>query len=118
MTDPLVAALLVGLGGSLGAASRHAVGITIEGRESVVVVNALGSFTLGVVLAAPVGSTALWIVGIGFCGAFTTFSSFAVETVSTAEDGEVGVASAFAVGNLLSALLGLGIGLAVGALAV
>ncbi|SNR40718.1 fluoride efflux transporter FluC [Halorubrum vacuolatum] len=114
MTDPLVAAVLVGLGGAIGAVSRHAVGLSIDGRESVIVVNALGSFTLGVVLAGPVGTTAVWLVGVGFCGAFTTFSSFAVETVSTAEDGEIGVATAFAVGNLVAALLAIGVGLVVG----
>lgn len=104
MTDPLLAVALVGVGGSLGATARHAVGLRIEGRRSVVAVNALGSLALGAVLAAPVGSAATLLLGVGACGAFTTFSSFAVETVSTAYDGEAGVAVGFAAANLLAAL--------------
>lgn len=105
MIDPLLAAVLVGLGGSGGAAGRHAVGLRIEGRRSVVVVNSLGSLALGALLAAPIGSAATSLAAIGFCGAFTTFSSFAVETVSAAADGERRVAAGFAVANVAAALL-------------
>ncbi len=120
MTDPLLAgpfaAVLVGVGGAFGAVSRHAVGLSIDGRESVIVVNALGSLVLGLVLAAPVGPPTIQFVAVGFCGAFTTFSSFAVETVTTAEDGEVGVATGFAVANLIAAIGTVLAGLAVGGL--
>ena len=104
MTGPIPAAALVGVGGSLGAVARHAVGLRIEGRRSVVVVNALGSLALGAVLAAPIGSPATLLVAVGACGAFTTFSSFAVETVSTARGGDAGVAVGFAAANLAAAL--------------
>lgn len=103
MTDPLLATALVGVGGSLGAVARHAVGLRIEGRRSVVVVNALGSLALGAALAAPIGSPATLLLAVGACGAFTTFSSFAVETVSTARVGEADVAVGFAAANLLAA---------------
>ena len=104
MTDPLLSAVLVGLGGALGAMARHAVGLRVAGRRSVVAVNALGSLVLGGVLAVPVESAAILFAAVGFCGAFTTFSSFAVETVSTALDGETGPAVTFAAANLVAAL--------------
>ena len=113
--SPLIAALLVGVGGAAGAMARHAVGLVVDGRESVIVVNAAGSFVLGVLLAAPVGSVATLVVAVGFCGAFTTFSSFAVETVTTAERNEFGIATAFAVGNLVAAVLALLVGSGIGA---
>ncbi|WP_435095497.1 fluoride efflux transporter FluC [Halorubrum sp. N11] len=114
MTEPLLAAVLVGLGGSIGAMARHAVGLRIDGRRSVLVVNALGSLTLGALLAAPIGSEATLVAAVGFCGAFTTFSSFAVETVSTAAAGEGRTAADFAIANLVVALLAFLVGAAIG----
>jgi len=114
VTDPLLAAVLVGLGGSVGAVGRHAVGLRVEGRRSVVAVNALGSLALGVLLAAPLGSAATLFAAVGFCGAFTTFSSFAVETVSAAADGDNRAAVEFAVANLAAALPAFLVGAAVG----
>jgi CrcB protein len=46
------------------------------------------------------------VAGVGFCGAFTTFSSLAVEAVRTAGDGDVGTAARFAVGTVLLAVAG------------
>ena len=76
------------------------------------VVNALGSLVLGVVTAAPVGSTLALFAAVGFCGAFTTFSSVTVDTVSAAADGDVRSAALFAVETLVTALLGFFLGAA------
>jgi CrcB protein len=94
----LVSALAVGLGGAGGALARYAVGQTIEGRGR-------DTFAIGVLLAAGLSETALLAGAVGFCGAFTTFSSFAVETVRMAEDGEAVGAVVNATGTLLSALI-------------
>jgi CrcB protein len=102
----LVSALAVGLGGAGGALARYGVGQAIEGRgRNTLAVNVLGSFAIGVLLASGLSETALLAVAVGFCGAFTTFSSFAVETVRMAEDGEVVGAAVNAAGTLLLALL-------------
>jgi len=86
VTDPF---LLVGIGGVLGALARHAVGTRVEtGTVDTLAVNVLGSFALGALVAAPVENALLLVLGTGFCGAFTTFSSFAFETVRLFETGE------------------------------
>jgi len=105
---------LVALGGAAGAMARHAVGLAVDGRQSLLAVNVLGSLLLGITLAAPVGSRAALALGAGFCGAFTTFSSFAVETVVTAENGDQPDALLFALVTLLGAVVGVLLGSAIG----
>lgn len=106
MTTAVIAAAVVGIGGSLGAVARHAVGLRVEGHRSVLLVNTAGSAALGSVLAAPLASTATLLFGVGFCGAFTTFSSLAVGTVrSTSRDG-VWSGAVVAGSNLVAALAG------------
>lgn len=107
-------AVAVGLGGAVGAVARFAVGNAIERRAvDTLAVNVLGSVLLGVVLAADGPSIVGLAAGVGFCGAFTTFSSFAVETVRLAEDGERWAALAVGVGTLVLAILGVLVGGAV-----
>ena len=56
-------------------------------------VNLLGSFVLGaLVAAAPRGSVLLFVVGTGFCGSFTTFSTFCYETVVLLQEGQPAIA--------------------------
>lgn len=103
--------LLVGLGGATGALCRHAVdGALNGGRPSTFAVNALGSLALGVLIADSPAEPALALAGIGFCGAFTTFSSFAVNVASAATSGRYAVAAADAAGTFVAALLGVGLG--------
>lgn len=109
----LVSALTVGVGGAVGAVSRYAVGLAVERRAlDTAAVNVAGSFLLGVLVGIdPAGPVAL-ALGVGFCGAFTTFSSFAVETVTLAEDDGVRSAAANAVGTLVAALAAALVGVA------
>lgn len=104
-------AVLVGLGGVLGAVARHLVGARIErANADTFVVNVLGSFALGALTAAPVGESTLLVFGTGFCGAFTTFSSFAFETVRLVETGQARRGLAVAVGHLAGALAAVAVG--------
>ena len=104
--------LLVGFGGVLGALSRFAVGSWIADRQrDTLAVNVLGSFALGALTAGLAQNAALLtLFGTGFCGAFTTFSSFAVETVELYESGARSRAVANAAVNLVGALLAVGLG--------
>ena len=92
----MTAWIVVGLAGALGATSRHAVDIGLrrwfpDGPSlGILAVNLLGSFILGVL----VGVTATKVidenlrlgVAAGFCGAFTTFSTFAAELAGLVSD--------------------------------
>ncbi len=96
----------------LGALSRHFVGQMLPGeRRDTLAVNVLGSFALGALTAGMTKNAALLTMfGTGFCGAFTTFSSFAFETVRLYERGDrreaVGNATIHLVGALVAVALG------------
>ena len=114
MTGP---ALLVGAGGVLGALARHLLGERIDTRTvDTLAVNVLGSFVLGLLVAVPVADSLLLLFGTGFCGAFTTFSTFAFETVRLFETGERRRAVATAVLNLVGALAAVAFGAVVAGL--
>ena len=111
--------LLVGTGGVLGALSRHLLGERIDTRTAdTLAVNLVGSFLLGALLSAPIDGSLVLVFGTGFCGAFTTFSTFAFETVRLAETGDPRRAVGNAVVNLVGAVAAVLVGAAlVGALA-
>jgi CrcB protein len=97
--------LLVGAGGFLGANARYLVNSLAARHLSASLpwgtlgVNVTGSFILGAflawtterVLADPVYR---FVVAIGFCGAYTTFSSYTFETIRLWEQGHVWTAAA------------------------
>ena len=102
---------LVGTGGAIGALCRHYLAQAVE-REGfplgVLTVNVVGSFVLGLVTFANVGSDVVLFVGVGACGSFTTFSSFSVGTVDLWTSGYRGKAVVNAVANLVGSLLAVG----------
>lgn len=90
---------MVLLGGAIGAPMRYLTDLFVQSRHDSVfpwgtfAVNVLGSLILGITaalvidLAAPTWVLAL--VGTGFCGALTTFSTFGFETIRLLEEGSV-----------------------------
>ncbi|MGM0592134.1 MAG: fluoride efflux transporter FluC [Halobacteriota archaeon] len=101
-------ALLVAVGGMVGAVARFALDSWLTGRRATFAVNVLGSLVLGMVVTASVPETTATLVGTGFCGAFTTFSSFAVSVAERLQAGEYRRAATYAGGTLVSALVGVG----------
>lgn len=96
----LLAFLLIGLGGALGSAARAGVARALPASVlpwGTMVANVSGSLLIGVLMARcvadPSGSArvqAFWV--IGFCGGYTTFSSFSWQTVEQLQRGAWGVA--------------------------
>lgn len=72
--------LLVVLGAAVGAPARLLVSRAVAGERGTLVVNVVGSLLVG--LFAGLSSSAYALLAVGFCGAFTTFSTFAVEAVT------------------------------------
>ncbi len=103
---------LVGTGGAIGAMVRHWVYTAVAGDRfpwPTLLVNVLGSFCFGLVAFAGASESVLQFVGLGICGAFTTFSTFSVETVGLWDQGRRRVAVANAVGNLALSLAAIGL---------
>ena len=71
--------VLFALGAALGASGRYALGFMERSWQSLLIVNIVGSFVLGLVFEADLGTDAEIVLGVGLCGALTTFSSFADE---------------------------------------
>ena len=74
--------LLVALGGAIGAPVRFALGKLLDGRfhTGTLVANTAASLLLGMCVGWSVGGTAFALIGTGFCGGMSTYSSFAVQT--------------------------------------
>nr|CTQ95799.1 CrcB protein [Kibdelosporangium sp. MJ126-NF4] len=79
-------ALFVVLGAMVGAPVRYLVSRAVPSPWGTFVVNIAGCFLLGLVAGASGGVHAL--VGTGFCGALTTYSTFGYETLQLVERGD------------------------------
>lgn len=124
--ERLLPYLLVGVGGFLGANARYvmarAVGTAVEARFPLgtFLVNVLGSFLLGLLGALIVQKTFLssdtlrLALGVGFLGAFTTFSTFEFETHALLEDGLWSTALANVMLSLLLGLVAVRLGVVAG----
>ena len=82
-------------------------------------VNVTGSllfgFVTGLALGHDLGRTLRIVLGTGFCGAYTTFSTFGYETVRLVEDGALNEALRNALGTLAAGGVAAAVGLALGA---
>ncbi len=122
--------LWIALGSALGGAGRYGVGLWTAARFggdfpwATLIVNVVGSFVIGAVTVAtavngpwPVSNDARLFLTVGFCGGFTTFSAFSIQTLSLIQAGQWPQASFNILGSVVFCLLAVWAGsVAVGAI--
>ena len=116
----------IALAGAIGAPARYLVDVIVIERSKgglpagTFIINVTGSFLLGILTGLALyhafPSTPKTILGTGFCGAYTTFSTFTYEVVHLAEGGARRAALLTLVGGLVVPALAAGLGLALAAL--
>ncbi|HUZ14100.1 MAG TPA: fluoride efflux transporter CrcB [Caulobacteraceae bacterium] len=113
----LASYLWVGLGGALGSMARFGCSSLIANWLGTLVINVAGSFVIGffATLTGPdgrflVGLDARQFVMIGLCGGYTTFSSFSLQTLTLAQDGEFFRAGVNVAGSVVLCLLAVWLG--------
>ncbi|WP_053218722.1 fluoride efflux transporter CrcB [Virgibacillus senegalensis] len=113
--------ILVAIGGFIGAVARFAISQYVKRNFSftfpaaTLFVNIIGSFLLGFFNGLDVGEYMLVLAGTGFCGAFTTFSTFKLEAVQLHVDNQKKAFLFYTIvtyaGGIFSALVGYQLGL-------
>lgn len=115
----------IALAGGIGAAARFVVDGVLRSRATgyplgTLAINVTGSFLLGLVtgfsLSALLPDAAFLVVGSGFLGGYTTFSTASVETVRLIQSRRYGIALFSSVGMLVLAVLASAVGLLLGSL--
>lgn len=106
----------VAAGGALGSVCRYVVGAFIQGRSApgfpvaTLAINVAGSFLLGLILQGALEGSAMspgtrLFLATGFCGGFTTFSTFSYETLRLVEDGEYVPAAGYVAASVVLSLI-------------
>ena len=107
--------LLIAAGGALGSALRYWVGSTVSGRMGVrfpygtLLVNITACVILGFTLTylgkrADISPAWRYLIPVGFIGAYSTFSTYEWETLSTMRSGAFMLGGLYAVGSLVLGL--------------
>ena len=113
---------VIAAGGVLGAACRYGLTRLIATPAgsfpwTILAINVTGSFALGVLVAAIAADDRPLLrpfLATGFLGAYTTYSTFAVETDVLVRDGHTPTAAAYAAASLVVGLAAAWAGTAVG----
>ena len=124
MSDGIRDLALVAVGGALGSMARYGVGKLIGPQLSgqvpwqTFIVYATGAFLIGslLVAAARLGWPGWWrpLLAVGILGGYTTFSTFALETVELALRGSYVTAASYALGSLAVGLAAAAAGILLG----
>ena len=113
----------VAIGGALGCVSRYYLTAFIQQRAGpsfplgTLLINITGSFLLGFIMRYALQSGAVsaetrMLLTSGFCGGYTTFSTYSYETAMMLDDGEYGRAALYVGSSVVLALAGTLLGFA------
>jgi fluoride exporter len=117
---------LIALGGALGSIARYWVGSTVASRMGTrfpygtFVINLTACLIIGfslTYLGKRVELSPAWryLVAVGFIGAFSTFSTYEWETLSTLRTGAFALAALYAIGSLVFGLVATWLGMVLAA---
>lgn len=119
--------LYIAIAGAIGSVCRHLAGSALHRATAAktalpigtLVVNVVGCFAIGAVMAVFIArgepnSRLRLAVTTGFLGGFTTYSAFALETVSLIEQQRAGIAAIYVATTLVAGAAACGCGLVIG----
>jgi len=120
-------AVWISIGAVAGANARYWVGLLFARilpwnfPYGTLFINLSGSFVLGLFFAIvnvryPSSSIGRLLIATGFCGAYTTFSSFTYEALELIREGSWGLGALYVSGSVLAGLGAVGAGYALGGL--
>lgn len=114
-------ALLVSIAAGLGAVARYVLDSVIQHRHrgsfpvGTLTINLVGSFVLGLVTGLAthhgLGSRTTIVAGVGFCGGFTTFSTWMWESLVLVQNRALRAATLNTFGSMVLGLVAAGAGL-------
>lgn len=114
-------ALLVFIGGGLGSVLRYVISKFLNNSSAAIpygtfIVNILGSLIIGLVLGYAfktdsLNSSTHILLGVGFCGGFTTFSTFAFENQALIRSGDYLHFTIYALASLFLGILAVILGI-------
>ncbi|MDP4153425.1 MAG: fluoride efflux transporter CrcB [Bacillota bacterium] len=110
--------ILVGIGGAFGGVARYNLGKMLTKKNSFPIatffINITGAFLLGIVASLNAGNNIYLLLGDGFLGAYTTFSTFMFESFNLYKDNKRLNALFYILSSIFLGILGYFIGFILG----
>ncbi len=117
----MIAYLAVALGGALGSVARYSLSGAVAKYMSafplaIMLINISGSFLLALTVGALArysqqSQTHYLLLAVGFCGGYTTFSTFSLESWQMLSSGKFAAAAVYVLGSVTLSIAGFGAGL-------